>query len=118
MPGGQTEVEFIAQASLLLHPALLPAQTIRVAIGRLAQAGALSASDQAVLIEADRLWRTVQGMLRITVGPRPPNELPAAAMEALLAATGDCDAAAFHARLQTVAAQVRAVFNARVGAIG
>ena len=37
-----------------------------------------------MLTEADRLWRTIQGMLRITVGPRPPPELPDAAMDALL----------------------------------
>ncbi len=39
-------------------------------------------------------------------------------MDALLRATGLCDAAAFHARLRQTAAAVRAVFNSQVGAIG
>lgn len=114
MPGGQVEVEFIVQAALLLHPAALPAQTIRTAIIRLGTLGALDTADQAVLVAADRLWRTVQGLLRITVGPRPPEALP----EALLAITGDGDEAAFRARMQAMAAQVRSVFEARVGAVG
>ncbi len=118
MPGGQIEVEFAVQTALLLTPAARPAPTIHVAIDRLAQAGALDAADTATLREADRLWRTVQGLLRITVGPRPPDTLPEPAAEALHRATGDVDADAFRARLSDTGARVRAVFNARVGAIG
>ena len=114
MPGGQVEVEFIVQTALLLHPAALPAQTIRTAIARLGTLGALDAAEQAALTAADRVWRTVQGLLRITMGPRPPEALP----EALLAITGDGDEAAFRARMQAMAAQVRSVFEARVGAVG
>ncbi len=117
MPGGQVEVEFAVQAALLLTASARPAQTVRVAIGRLAEAGALTPEDAAVLTEADHLWRTIQGLLRITVGSRPPPHLPDAAMDALLGATGICDAAAFHARMAEVAAAVRAVFNKRVGKI-
>ena len=117
MPGGQVEVEFVVQTALLLVPAARPAQTIRVAIQHLATAGALPAGDAAILIEADRLWRTIQGVLRITVGARPPAKLPEPALESLLGATGDCDAAEFHGRVNRVAAQVRAVFNIRVGLI-
>ena len=117
-PGGQVEVEYIAQVLLLLHPKARPAPTTRVAIARLHQLGALDAAEATLLTEADRLWRTVQGMLRITVGPRAPDVLPAAAMEALLlAAAPDCDAPAFRARLDDIAARVRAVFNHRLGAI-
>ncbi len=114
MPGGQVEVEFIVQTALLLHPAALPAQGVRTAVARLAALGVLDAADQAVLVAADRLWRTVQGLLRITAGPRPPDALP----EALLAVTGDGGEAAFRARMQAMAARVRAVFEARVGAVG
>jgi [glutamine synthetase] adenylyltransferase / [glutamine synthetase]-adenylyl-L-tyrosine phosphorylase len=117
-PGGQVEVEYIVQVLLLLHPRGRPATTTRVAIARLHRIGALDAAEAELLTEADRLWRTVQGMLRITVGPRAPDTLPAAAMEVLLlAAAPGCDAAAFRARLDDVAAQVRAVFNHRLGAI-
>jgi glutamate-ammonia-ligase adenylyltransferase len=118
MPGGQVEVEFAVQTGLLLTPAARPAPTIHCAIDRLALAGALDAADTATLREADRLWRTIQGLLRITIGPRPPDTLPEPAAEALHRATGDVDAEAFRARLEATSARVRAVFNARVGAIG
>ncbi|MEJ1977773.1 MAG: bifunctional [glutamine synthetase] adenylyltransferase/[glutamine synthetase]-adenylyl-L-tyrosine phosphorylase [Acetobacteraceae bacterium] len=115
-PGGQIEVEFIVQVLLLLHPAVRPLPTVRLAVARLHHAGVLDAAETALLTEADRLWRTVQGMLRITVGSPPPDVLPTPALEALLhAAGGGCDAASFRARLDDVAARVRAVFNDRVG---
>ncbi len=117
MPGGQIEVEFVVQTALLLTPAARPAQTIRVAVAHLAAAGALPEADAAILTEADRLWRTIQGLLRITVGSRPPPHLPDPAMDALLGATDSCDTAAFHARMTRLAAAVRGVFNRRVGSI-
>ena len=72
-PGGQIEVEFIAQVLQLVHAREIPAvcsPTTRVALERLAGAGELDAADAALLVRADRVWRTVQGMLRITVGAR------------------------------------------------
>jgi len=117
-PGGQIEVEFIVQVLLLLHPQIRSVQTVREALARLHRAGALDAADTVLLTGADRLWRTVQGMLRITVGPRPPDTLPAPALDALLlAAGGGCDAAAFRARLDDMAARVRAAFNRHVGVV-
>ncbi len=118
MPGGQIEVEFIVQTALLLTPAARPAATIRDAIGRLAHAGALDRAERALLLEADHLWRTLQGLLRITVGPRPLAAVPDAALDTLLRATGEVDAGALRARVDRTAARVRAVFVARVGAIG
>ena len=118
MPGGQIEVEFIVQTALLLTAAARPATAIRVALGRLLAAGALSAAEAQTLREADWLWRTVAGLLRIAVGPRPPETLPPAALEALLRATGEETAGSFHVRMAAVAARVRALFNARVGVIG
>ena len=115
MPGGQIEVEFIVQTALLLTEAARPATAIRVAIQRLQAAGSLAPEEAQTLREADRLWRTVQGMLRITVGPRPPEAVPPAALEALLRATGDETAESFHIRLAGMAARVRALFNLRVG---
>ncbi len=117
MPGGQVEVEFVVQTGLLLTPLARPAQTIRAAVERLAAAGALTADEAAILREADRLWRTIQGLLRITVGPRPPPELPDTALDTLLEAVGDCDAQSLRGRIDRVAAGVRAVFNSRVGSI-
>ncbi len=115
--GGQVEVEFIVQAALLLTPAARPAQTVRVAIEQLSSAGAFTAAERATLLEADHLWRTVQGLLRITLGARPPDSLPEAALDTLLRATGAVDLAAFNARVEAVADQVRAAFTARVGAL-
>ena len=42
--------------------------------------------DAALLIRADHVWRTVQGMLRITVGRGARDELPDASARALLRA--------------------------------
>ena len=44
--------------------------------------------DAALLIRADRVWRTVQGMLRITLGRAVPAELPEAPARALLRGRG------------------------------
>ena len=41
----------------------------------------------AALIRAEKLWRTVQGMLRITVGRSVKDELPAAAAAVKLPAS-------------------------------
>ncbi|MDE2008027.1 MAG: hypothetical protein KGI51_15755, partial [Rhodospirillales bacterium] len=87
--GGQIEVEFIAQALQLIaaptQPELCHPST-REALRRLAGAGRLGAAEAAMLIRADKLWRTVQGMLRITLGRTPPDILPEASARALLRA--------------------------------
>ena len=60
--------------------------TTRLALARLAKAGLLPAEDAALLIRADRIWRTVQGMLRITVGRGAKEALPEAFARPLLRA--------------------------------
>ena len=104
--GGQIEVEFIAQVLQLIHAREAPAlcsPTTRIALARLAKAGSLPADDAALLIRADHVWRTVQGMLRITVGRGAREELPdASAQRAARASPArrtavDLDAAARHA---------------------
>ena len=85
--GGQIEVEFIAQVLQLIHARATPelcSPTTRIALSRLAKAGLLPADDAALLIRADHVWRTVQGMLRITVGRGAHKELPEASAQALL----------------------------------
>jgi len=122
-PGGQIEVEFVAQA---LQLAAIPAhpevrdQTTRIALKRLGGAGVLPAADAAALIRADRLWRTVQGMLRVTVGRAAPAALPDAAARALLRAAAAADAqavdlAGLQATLNATAETVRALFVRHVG---
>jgi len=80
--GGLIEVEFIAQALQLVHardhPEVL-SPTTRIALGQLAEAGLLGGAEADLLIRADRLWRNVQGMLRITLGRAAGEALPEAA---------------------------------------
>ena len=119
--GGQIEVEFVAQVLQLIHAheaTELCSPTTRVALGRLAEAGRLPAADAALLIRAEHVWRTVQGMLRITVGRGAREELPDASAHALLRAVGDAvDLAALRATLDDLARQVRAGFVQHIGEI-
>jgi glutamate-ammonia-ligase adenylyltransferase len=119
--GGQMEVEFVAQVLQLVHGAANPAvccQTTRVALARLGEAGLLPAADARVLVEADHLWRTIQGLLRITIGQTVPRTLPEASAVALLRATGAVDLASLDATIEGTARAVRDAFIRNVGEIG
>ncbi len=119
-PGGQIEVEFIAQTLQLIHGKADPAlfdPTTRVALQRLAAAGHLDEADRTLLIRADRTWRTVQGMLRITLGRGPVKDLPEASLRPLLHAMGSVDEPALCATLEALAEQVRTAFRRHVGEI-
>jgi glutamate-ammonia-ligase adenylyltransferase len=124
--GGQMEVEFVAQALQLIHAPTHPeatSPTTREALTRLREAGALPDDDAALLIRADRIWRTVQGMLRLTEGAAPKQALSEASAEALLHATAAAglpavDVAGLRATLDLLAQQVRAAFVRLVGEIG
>ncbi len=119
-PGGQIEVEFIAQVLQLLHGARLPevfSPTTREALQRLAAAGVLAAPDAALLIRADHTWRTVQGMLRITVGRDAGETLPEASARPLLRALGAADLPGLRAGLEVLARDVRAAFVRYVGEV-
>jgi glutamate-ammonia-ligase adenylyltransferase len=116
--GGQIEVEFITQVLQLVHAAERPElcdPITRVALGRLAAAGWLPKADAAMLVRADHLWRTVQGMLRITLGRNLPASLPEASAAPLLRAAGMADIAALRAEIEAAAAQVRGAFRRFVG---
>jgi glutamate-ammonia-ligase adenylyltransferase len=125
-PGGLVEVEFVAQVLQLVHApahAGLCSPTTREAFANLAAAGLLPEDDAALLIRADRVWRTVQGMLRLTVG-RGAREamLPEASAHALLraasgAGAGAVDVPALRATLDALADEVRAAFVRQVGEI-
>jgi glutamate-ammonia-ligase adenylyltransferase len=119
--GGQIEVEFVTQVLQLIHARETPelcSPTTRVALDRLANAGRLPADDATLLISADHLWRTVQGMLRITVGRGAHKELPEASAQALLRAVGSAvDLDALRGTLDDLARQVRAAFVRYIGEI-
>ncbi len=124
-PGGGMEVEFIAQALQLTHAAAHPCvahPTTRVALARLEQAGALTPADAALLIGADRAWRSVQGMLRLTEGRAPVETLSDATAAALLRAAESAgieavDVDALRATLEGLAQRVRAAFVRLVGEV-
>jgi glutamate-ammonia-ligase adenylyltransferase len=126
--GGQIEVEFVAQALQLVHAPNAPAlcsPTTRIALDRLGRAGKLPQVDTRLLIRADHVWRTVQGMLRITVGRGAHEELPEASARPLLRAVGGLlgpaapvDLAGLRVTLDALAQQVRAAFVRHIGEIG
>ena len=127
-PGGLVEVEFIAQALQLRHAAEHPqvlATTTRVALARLAEAGLLPADEAATLIAADRLWRTVIGMIRLTHGRSREVPLPAPVAAVLLRSvaplldvashSSPMNLAALHDHFSVVAGTVRTIFERQVG---
>ncbi len=129
-PGGGLEVEFIAQTLQLVTLQLvrgvrpgcqhidcqhMGCQHTGVALRALAEAGVLPQADATMLIAADRLWRTVQSMVRITVG-RNATELPPPAVQALLrVSNAGVDLPALRATLDRTAAEVRAAFIKHIG---
>ncbi|MSP01814.1 MAG: bifunctional [glutamine synthetase] adenylyltransferase/[glutamine synthetase]-adenylyl-L-tyrosine phosphorylase [Acetobacteraceae bacterium] len=120
-PGGQIEVEFVAQVLQLRHAEDLPgvlSPTTREALRLLGEAGAARKSDMEMLIRADHTWRTVQGMLRITVGRDAGETLPDASARPLLRAMGAADLPALRAVLDALAAEVRGAFARYVGVAG
>jgi glutamate-ammonia-ligase adenylyltransferase len=130
MPGGLTEVEFIAQALQLRHgpgrPEVL-ATTTRVALARLGKAGILDAGEAEALIRAERLWRTATGLVRLTQGRTREEALPAPAAEALLRAAAPLlgpddpapvDLPGLRAQMRRCARDVRAAFNRHVADLG
>ncbi|TCZ52735.1 bifunctional [glutamine synthetase] adenylyltransferase/[glutamine synthetase]-adenylyl-L-tyrosine phosphorylase [Roseicella aquatilis] len=126
MPGGLVEVEFIAQALQLRHAAENPrvlATTTRVALARLREAGVLPAGEAEALIRADRLWRTVIGLIRLTHGRLRDPALPAPTVAALLRAAVPLlpapavDLPGFRTQMAEVAGEVRAIFERRLGSL-
>jgi glutamate-ammonia-ligase adenylyltransferase len=116
-PGGGIEVEFIAQTLQLVTGVAPGCQNTGDALRRLMRIGAIPADQGTMLVHADRLWRTVQSMLRILVG-RATNDLPPSAAQPLLRAMdSQLDVAGLRATLDATAAEVRAAFLSLVGEI-
>jgi glutamate-ammonia-ligase adenylyltransferase len=119
-PGGQMEVEFVTQILQLIHCAERPEQrstTTRIAIHNLIDIGVLSAADGTALIEADHLWRTIQSMLRLTVGPAAAPDGTEASARILVAATGARSMHDLLTRIDRTAALVRSIFIRHIGDI-
>ena len=122
-PGGLIDIEFIAQALQLVHArdaGFRRSQTTHVALKRLADAGTIAKPDARVLIDAELLWRTIQGMLRMTVGRVEADSLPHASALPLLRAAAKAGVSAVDAddllhRSDDIAQQVRMLFEHYVG---
>ena len=116
-PGGQIEVEFIAQVLGLIHGAR--GLTTRDLLAELTTLGALTETDHNRLVLADRLWRSVQSLLRIAVGRRV-DTMTASALELLrtrIDGAIDLEPGGLCAMLDGMAAHVRRLFTQHVGAV-
>lgn len=121
--GGLVDIEFIAQTLQLVHARDADyrcSQTTHIALQRLIQVGAIAATDAKLLIKAERLWRTIQGMLRITVGRVETAELPhASSLPLIFAATKAgvpvADTADLLQKSEDIAQQVQMVFERYLG---
>lgn len=114
MAGGMMDVMFIAQALQLIHgpaeSALFHPNT-RAALAGLGAAGHLSPQDTDALMQADLLWRTIQGINRITGLPDAAREPPPAMLSPLLRATGCEDLASLRATMAATEKSVQARFS-------
>ncbi|MEA2739946.1 MAG: [glutamine synthetase] adenylyltransferase / [glutamine synthetase]-adenylyl-L-tyrosine, partial [Acetobacteraceae bacterium] len=121
--GGLIDIEFIAQTLQLIQvrdPDFRRSQTTHIALQRLRSAGVLSAEDAKLLIAAERLWRTLQGMLRMTVGRVEDTALPHASALPLLRAAAAAGVAAVDTndllrKSDDIARQIRTMFERYVG---
>ncbi len=112
--GGLVDVEFIAQYLQLRHgrehPEVLSTSTTG-ALERLGEAGLLEPRVAAGLIRANRLWRNIQGMLRLTVeGLFFEAEAPAGLKAALARAADRQDFDALKEEMTATAEWVHAMF--------
>jgi glutamate-ammonia-ligase adenylyltransferase len=122
-PGGLIDVEFIAQVLQLVHiddPGFRRSQTTHIALRRLGDAGVIAKPDAKLLIEAERLWRTIQGMLRMTVGQVETETLPESSAAPLLHAVARAgvpavDTAELLRKSESIARQVGLLFERYVG---
>ena len=114
-PGGMVDIEFLAQYLQLLHaprtPSVLAANTTD-ALDRLADAGALVRAEADRLIDAMRLWRRLQGFLRLTTGGAfDPKTASEGVKRALAAAGGAADLVDLEAKTAGAAAAARDLYR-------
>jgi glutamate-ammonia-ligase adenylyltransferase len=113
--GGLIDVEFIAQYLQLRHahedPGVLSTSTVG-ALERLGRAGFVKPDTARFLIEANRLWRNVQSVLRLTVaGTFDEAEAPVGLKTTLARAAGAASFAALKDEMNATAEKVRALFT-------
>ncbi len=115
IPGGLVDVEFVAQYLMLLHGARHPGvlrtntgQTLRA----LARHGLIEPAHADALIRAGRLWRAIQGYLRLTTGGGFEEEQAPEPLRLSLARLGAAvDFADLTKKMGETAARVRSIFE-------
>ncbi len=117
--GGMIDIEFIAQylqlrdgarAPDILHPGTA------AALAAAADAESLPAAAAATLIAALRLWRNVQGMVKLAVvEPFDETAAPPALLQLLARAAGAVDFAGLAADMEAAADRGRALFETMIG---
>jgi len=124
--GGLMDVEFILQHGQLAAAATRPdalQSNADAAAAALARIGALAQTDAETLIEAARLWRRAQAILRLGLAEGAPaleserlDGAPAGLRRLVARALGAEDFDAALAKATATAAAVRSVFDREVGA--
>lgn len=116
--GGMMELAFVVEALQLIHgpcnTALFRPRTVE-ALAALADHGIFTPDEAAALIGADRWYRAVQAMRRITGLSAPAPDSASAALAPILAAGGAADFAGLIVRMDEQAAVVRAAFMRHLG---
>lgn len=118
-PGGLLDLELLTQY-LAVRASRDSGKAVRGptagVLARLARLGPLAEKEAEGLAAAERLYRTVQGILRLTLDVRySPGEAPAALNDLLGRATGLGDGNALRDRLKECGAMVREAFERHVG---
>ena len=116
--GGLVDIEFIAQYLILANAARHPdvvSSTTDIAYQRLAAVKAIASDAASTLRDAGRLWRTIQGLLRLTVeGPFDETKASDGLKAVLAEATGAKDFTALMATMEKTAKQVTHLYRALI----
>ena len=115
MPGGLVDIEFVAQylqlAHAHAHPGILAANT-GDALEAASRAGLLSRPDHDVLVEAWRLWSSIQMVLRQTIaGELDERNAPRGLTDLLAGTAGLTDFKTLVDRIDDCAAAAHAVYQ-------
>jgi glutamate-ammonia-ligase adenylyltransferase len=121
-PGGLVDIEFIAQALLLVNahrcPALISTETAAV-LAAAASAGLLAGADADILLPALRLYSALIQIVRLCLDtPFDPETAPRGLLDRLARAGELPDFATLDAHLKATEAAVRGVFERLIGKVG
>ncbi len=120
-PGGLVDIEFIAQALLLVNahrcPALISTET-EAMLAAAASAGLLSPADADILLPAQRLYSALIQIIRLCLDtPFDPETAPRALLDRLARAGELPDFATLEAHLKATEEAVRAIFQRLIGPV-